>query len=86
VRGDKEDSINGQSTYLDIEIRDVVQKPLLPLNGMRCTIFPLTPGLGFLDMEIRCKKVKGGLIQVARVCDDDLLTDWWRSSRGRVKG
>ena len=58
VRGNKENSIDGQSTNLDIEIRDVVQKPFFPLNGVRCAVLPLPPSLGFLDVEIRWKKVK----------------------------
>jgi len=70
MRGNKEDSINGQSTYLDIEIWDVVQQPLLPLKGVCCAILPLPPGLGFLDIEIRWKR---GSIQVVRMCDDDPL-------------
>lgn len=58
VRGNKKNSIDGQSTNLDIEVRDVVQKPFFPLNRVRCAVLPLPPSLGFLDVEIRWKKVK----------------------------
>ena len=53
IRGDKENSIDGQSTNLDIEIRDVVQKPLLPLNWIRYAVLPLPACLRFLDIKIR---------------------------------
>jgi len=56
VHGNEENSINRQSANLDIEIRDIVQKPLLPLNEICCTILPLPPSLGFLDVKICCKK------------------------------
>ena len=58
MHGDKENSINGQSPNLDIEIWDVVQKSLSPLNGVRCAILPLSPGLRFLDIEVRWEKAE----------------------------
>jgi len=58
MHGDKEDSINGQSPNLDIEIWDVVQKSLSPLNGVRCAILPLPPGLRFLDVKVRWEKAE----------------------------
>lgn len=56
VLGDKENSIDRQSTNLDIERGDVVQKSFLPLDGIRYAILPLPPGLRFLDIKIRWQK------------------------------
>jgi len=59
MHGDEKDSINGQSPNLDIEIRNVVQKALFPLNGVRYAILPLPPGLRFLDIKVRWEKAEG---------------------------
>ena len=56
VLGDKKNSIDGQSSNLDIERGDVVQKPLLPLGGVCYTVLPLPPSLRFLDIKIRWQK------------------------------
>lgn len=56
VLGDEENSIDRQSTNLDIERGDVVQKPLLPLGGVCYAVLPLPPSLGFLDIKIRWRK------------------------------
>ena len=56
MHGNKENSINGQSPNLDIEIWDVVQKSLSPLDGVRYAILPLSPGLRFLDIKVRWGK------------------------------
>ena len=58
MHGDQEDSINGQSANLDIEVWDVVQKSFSPLNGVRHAILPLPPGLRFLDIKVRWEKAE----------------------------
>jgi hypothetical protein len=85
MRGDKEDSIDGQSTNLDIEIRDVVQKSLPPLNGVRCAVLPLPPSLGFLDIEIRWEN--GKRVNTGRPAyDDNLLLTGGDRPGGEQKG
>ena len=56
MHGDEEDSVNGQSPNLDIEIWDVVQKSLSPLNRICYTILPLPPSLRFLDIKVGWKR------------------------------
>ena len=69
VRGNKKNSINGQSAHLDIEIWDVVQEPLGPLSWVCCAILPLPPGLGFLNIKVRWEKDQ----RAACGCDEDLV-------------
>lgn len=74
IQGNKEDSINGQSANLDIKVWDVVQKTLFPLSRICCAVLPLSPGLGFLDIEVRWGKTKRGSAQLACWDHDPSLT------------
>lgn len=67
VLGDEENSIDRQPTNLDIERGDVVQKSLLPLGWVCCTVLPLPPGLRFLEIKIRWQKSQRVYLCVMRI-------------------